>query len=230
VYASGAPDYEGDHPSRTDRHAGQLSDGTVEGVVGSYVMSCRAALAFAAVILMAGCFSDGQTQPPPLVSSTPVSGQESPVDASTDLGCSGTHDNPPENLTVYFDTVALPTSDRYPTALQTGAQGEFAHDPAGRLFAKYGLYYKPGHAFEVIVPDEFRARLSIGWAVRSWRVVVGKCAGYPSDWLALVGGYWVADPLCAELIVRSAGSEQRVKIGLGAPCPGQAPPPRPSDV
>lgn len=194
------------------------------------MVNCRAALAYAAVILMAGCSSDGQALPPPLLSSTPLSSQVSPVDESTDLGCSGSHDNPPENLTIYFESVALPTSDRYPTALQTGAQGENAQDRAGRLFAKYGLYFKPGHAFEVIVPDEFRDRLSIGWAVRSWRVVVGECVGVPAEWLALVGGYWVADPLCAELIVRSAGSEQRVKIGLGAPCPGQAPPPQPSDM
>ena len=198
--------------------------------MGSSVVSCRAALAFAAVILMAGCSSDGQTLPPPLVSSTSGTSQDSPVDSSTDLGCSGTHDNPPEDLMVYFDSVALPTSGLYPTALQTGVQGEFANDRAGRLFAKYGLYFKPGHAFEVIVPDEFRDRLSIGWAVRSWRVVVGECAGYPSEWMALVGGYWIADPLCAELIVRSAESEQRVNISLGAPCPGQAPPPQPSDV
>ena len=202
------------------------------------MVKCRAPLAYAAIMLVAGCSGDGEARPPPHSSApvvsnvveAPPSSQVSPVDASTDLGCSGTHDNPPEDLTIYFDSVALPTSDRYPTALQTGAQGEFAHDRAGRLFAKYGLYFKPGHSFEVIVPDEFRDRLSIGWAVRSWRVVVGECAGYPSEWLALVGGYWVAAPLCAELIVRSAGGEQRVKVGLGAPCPGQAPPPQPSDV
>jgi hypothetical protein len=158
-----------------------------------------------------------------------VSIQVSPVDASTDLGCSGNHDIPPDDMTIYFDSVALPTSDRYP-ALQTGAQGEFAHDRAGRLFAKTGLYFKPGHAFEVIVPDELRDRLSIGWGSRSWRVAVGACDGVPAEWLALPGGYWVADPLCAELIVRSAADEQRVQIGLGVACPGQAPPPQPSDV
>ena len=159
-----------------------------------------------------------------------MSGQVSPVVASTDLGCSGSRTTPSKDLTVYFDSVALPTSDRYPMALQTASQGEYAHDRAGRLFAKTGLYFKPGHAFEVIVPDELRDRLSIGWDSRSWRVVVGECVGVPSEWVALPGGYWVADPICAELIVRSAGSEQRVKIGLGAPCPGQAPPPQPSDV
>ena len=160
----------------------------------------------------------------------PVSSQVSPVVASTDLGCSGNSAIPPDDMTIYFDSVALPTSDRYPTALQTGAQGEFAHDRAGRLFAKTGLYFKPGHAFEVIVPDELRDRLSIGWGSRSWSVVVGECVGAPAEWLALPGGYWVADPLCAELIVRSAAGEQRVQIGLGVACPGQAPPPQPSDV
>ncbi len=157
-----------------------------------------------------------------------MSGQVSPVVASTDLGCYGSRSTPAEDLTIYFDSVALPTSDRYPTALQTGAQGDAVQDRAGRLFAKTGLYFKPGHAFELIVPDELRDRLSIGWDSRSWRVVVGECVGVPAEWVVLPGGYWVADPLCADLIVRSAGSEQRVKIGLGTPCPGQAPPPQPS--
>jgi hypothetical protein len=187
----------------------------------SKVVSCRSPLAYAVVILVAGCSSDGRA---------PVSSQVSPVVASTDLGCSGNTSTPPDDMTIYFDSVALPTSDRYPTALQTGAQGEFAHDRAGRLFAKTGLYFKPGHAFEVIVPDELRDRLSIGWGTRSWRVVVGDCVGVPAEWMALPGGYWVADPLCAELIVRSAEHEQRVQIGLGVACPGQAPPPQPSDV
>lgn len=181
----------------------------------------RASAVFCALVL-AGCSSN------PLVA--PVSSQVSPVVASTDLGCSGSRATPPEDLTIYFDSVALPTSDRYPTALQTGAQGEYVKDRAGRLFAKTGLYFKLGHAFEVIVPDELRDRLSIGWDSRSWRVVVGECVGVPSEWVALPGGYWAADPLCAELIVRSAGSEQRVKVGVGTSCPGQAPPPQPSDV
>lgn len=191
------------------------------------VLTVKSRVAVAAVlILIAGCSDDGQVvQSPP-----PASNEASPVVATTDLGCSGTHAEPPDTMTVLINSVALPTSVGYREALQTSARGEFTHDDAGRLFAKQGLYFKPGHAFEVIVPDEFRDRLSIGWATRSWRVTVGDCAGYPADWMALVGGYWVADPLCADLIVRSAEGEQRVKIGLGAPCPGQDPPPEPSDI
>ena len=93
------------------------------------MVKCRAPLAYAAIMLVAGCSGDGEARPPPHSSApvvsnvveAPPSSQVSPVDASTDLGCSGTHDNPPEDLTIYFDSVALPTSDRYPTALQTGA-------------------------------------------------------------------------------------------------------------
>lgn len=180
-------------------------------------MSYRASLVYAAAILIAGCSDNGHALPP--------------VVASTDLGCSGSRADPPKDLTVFFDSVALPTSDHRPEALQTGAQGEFTHDRAGRLFAKTGLWFKPGKAFELIVPDELRDRLSIGWASpRSSRVVVGECGDVPREWVVLPGGYWVADPLCAELIVRSGDAEQRVSIGLGAPCPGQAPPPQPSDV
>ena len=184
--------------------------------------SWTSALVCPFVVLLAGCNSNPQA--------VPLASEVSPVLSSTDLGCYGSPATPPDDLSIYFDSVALPTSDHYPTALQTGAQSEYFRDSAGRLFAKTGLYFKPGKAFEVIVPDELRDRLSIGWDSRSWHVVVGECAGIPSTWVALPGGYWVADPMCAELIVRSSGSDERVKVGLGAPCPGQAPPPQPSDV
>lgn len=163
----------------------------------------------------------------------PASIEISPVVRSTDLGCSGNHSDVPANYTVYFDAVALPTTENYPMALQTGSQlvpSQPDADRPGRLFAKAGLYFKPGHSFEVVVPEALRDRMSIGWSIRSWRVTVSDCRGVPSDWMAFVGGYWVADPFCAELILRSGGEERHVNIGLGAPCPGQAPPPTPSDV
>lgn len=180
----------------------------------------QALFACAALSLAVGCSETAGTP------AATVSGAGSPVVASTSLGCSGDRVDPPENFTVLFDVVALPTSDRYPTALQTSAQGK---DPEGRLFAKTGLWFKLGRALELVVPEDLRERLSIGWPQRSWSVVLPACTNVPSEWVVLAGGYWVADPLCADLIVRSGGQEQRVSIGVGVPCPGQAPPPPPSD-
>ena len=42
------------------------------------------------------------------------------------------------------------------------------------------------------------------------------------------GGYFVADPACVAMIVTVGRVEQRVEIGLGAPCAGQDPPVNPS--
>jgi hypothetical protein len=37
----------------------------------------------------------------------------------------------------------------------------------------------------------------------------------------------VSEPACVALIVRAASESQRVRIGVGAPCKGQDPPPAP---
>lgn len=195
----------------------------------------RGLVAIAASILLVGCSESPHSQDATssfdtttdLVADSIGSNESSTVIASTALGCAGLSATPPEDFTVLFDSIALPTSENYPRALQTSDQGT---EGAGRLFAKTGLVFKPGHPFELIVPEELQDRLSIGWSDRSWRVTVGDCEGFPSDWVALPGGYYVADPMCAELIVRSGATDQRVLIGLGAPCPGQAPPSQPSDL
>ena len=151
---------------------------------------------------------------------------------SAELICDGFRadpQQPPPDFTVFFDAVALPTSERYPSALQTGLQRS-PTDPAGRLFAKTGLMYRPGHDFELVVPEQLRGRLSIGWDKRAWRVTDPVCPGVPDEWMWLPGGYWVAETMCADLIVRSGTDERHVTIGLGTPCPGQAPPQGPSDT
>jgi hypothetical protein len=47
------------------------------------------------------------------------------------------------------------------------------------------------------------------------------------DWLVYPGGYSVSQAACVSLIVRTGQTEQTVQIGVGASCPGQAPPPPP---
>jgi hypothetical protein len=135
---------------------------------------------------------------------------------------------PTPELTVVLGVVALPTAETMAAALQTSASGEV--DPSARLFAKWGLYVRADAALELIVPDEVADRFSIGWgppAPRTRRLVVDRCRGN-SEWLAFVGGYWVRDPGCMPLLVRTGGQEQRVLIGIGAPCHGQHPPPAPT--
>jgi hypothetical protein len=124
--------------------------------------------------------------------------------------------------------VALPTSDTYRSALQTGNNPDEGR--SARLFAKTGLWFRRSGGFELVVPENLRGRLSIGWeSVRAWRVVVPACPDANSEWVVRPGGYWVADPMCATLLVRSNGQERAVTIGLGTPCPGQSPPDGPSD-
>jgi hypothetical protein len=151
-----------------------------------------------------------------------------PVSESVALNCGSTR-QPEDDLTVVLDAVALPASPRYLTALQAAVQP--GNDPAGRLFAKTGIRYRAGNAAEIIVPEELRDRLSIGWEMgRSWHIVVPPCPERTGEWLGAPGGYWFADPLCATLIVRSQGQEQRVEIGLGTPCPGQGAAPQPTST
>jgi hypothetical protein len=137
---------------------------------------------------------------------------------------------PVPGLQVVLGVVALPTSTAGP-ALQTSRTG---NDPSiPRLFAKTGLLVRVGADFQIVVPPEAGGRLGIGWgssASPSKTVMVNRCprAGLPGDWVAFAGGYWLDRPACVALQVQTAQKTRTVRIGLGAPCPGQRPPPQPS--
>jgi hypothetical protein len=132
-------------------------------------------------------------------------------------------------LQVVLGVVALPVSTAGP-ALQTARTG----DPSiPRLFAKTGLLVRAGTDFQIDVPPGSRDRLGIGWgsgASLSKAVVVSHCprAHLPVKWIAFAGGYWLDHPACVRLQVRTADRRRSVRLGLGAPCPGQAPPPQPT--
>ncbi len=146
---------------------------------------------------------------------------------------------PSSDYTSVLGVMALPTSQTSRFALQTALSGE--PDPAARLFAKEGLLVKTEAAFEIVVPDEVANQFTIGWgspASRTRRLAVqgchpGSCAAHhgsapcdsSSTWLAYPGGFWVRQAGCLPLRVRAGEQEQRVLIGVGAPCPGQKPPP-----
>jgi hypothetical protein len=128
----------------------------------------------------------------------------------------------PAGSTVVLGAVALPTKQ----VLQTAASGDVARP----LWAKQGLIVAIGKDFELRVADAWRGRLAFAWS-QSVRDPVGSirvpsCAsrgGCP--WLAFTGGYFVSEPACVAVVVSAGGDEQRVEIGIGAPCAGQAPAP-----
>ena len=139
---------------------------------------------------------------------------------------------PAHNMRVVLGVVALPTSPHLPLALQTARSN--LHDRAARLFAKSGLVIRADARLRLIVPDGFRSRFSIGWGNageghRGTTIVVDACTGPPgAKWLVYAGGYYVRDPFCASLIVAAHRQRRRVRIGVGKACPGQRPPPQPT--
>ena len=154
------------------------------------------------------------------------------VDLSTvpKLTCGAAHATLPKDFTVFFDAVALPTTDHYPSALQTSSGGD---DPATRLFAKTGIWYRADTSFDILVPGSLKQDLAVGWGGAPSSpgpgVVSGRCPGADHGWVVHPGGYWVSRTMCATLVVRASGEEKLAKIGLGAPCPGQSQPDGPSD-
>lgn len=146
---------------------------------------------------------------------------------SAQLGCRdaiASRADPPADMSVVFNHVALPTVN----ALQANRSGE--SDPSARLFAKQGLFVASGASFALIVPAEWVGRLTIGWGSpgpRTTHLLVSGCkaTGSQERWLVFAGGFWVGEPACVPLLVKTAGQEQTVLIGVGAACPGQAAPP-----
>jgi hypothetical protein len=143
-------------------------------------------------------------------------------------------DAPSPGMTIVLGVVALPASTHRRRALQTALTG--SKDPAHRLFAKEGLVIRTGARFELIVPARLRSQLAIGWGnadedhVGSTISVAG-CHGTPgARWLDFAGGYLVPRTTCAPLIVEARGQRRRVRIGIGRVCPGQLPPPQPTQT
>jgi len=132
-------------------------------------------------------------------------------------------------FTTVLGDVALPTRHAL------GAVRLADADPSARYWAKQGILVKAGASFEMVVPAQWLGRLSFGWgspATRTNHLIVSGCQwaagstqqGRREPWLAFAGGYWVRDPACVSLIVKAGSRLQRVRVGVGAACPGQSPP------
>jgi hypothetical protein len=143
----------------------------------------------------------------------------------------GSQATPSAGSSVVLDRVAL-TTDRILQINPAGADG------TGWQFAKDGLLIRRGASFDLIVPDDWRGRLRIGWgssAKASDRVRVPGCRPTGTiaqphylasdDWLAYAGGYWVSEAACVPLIVKAGQAERTVNIGVGTACPLKGPPP-----
>lgn len=149
---------------------------------------------------------------------------------SAELVCSPAPSAPPSDFTIVLDSVALPAATTYPYALQTSRRE--ADNGESFYFAKTGLFWRGDATFEIEVPDEMNDQLAINWGSGDQPKAHSVCADCDLDaeWAVAPGGYWVTEPMCAEIIVRVDGTEQREQIGLGTPCPGQEPPQGPSDA
>lgn len=130
---------------------------------------------------------------------------------------------PPADYTILGDAVAMLTTESSDTALQTSRSGDA--DPTKRLFAKSGLLLRAGAEARLESDD---AWLDWGSNAIDRRLDAGPCEG-DSTWLAFAGGYLVGDPACVAVTVTVDGSDFPYTMGIGAPCPGQKPPPQPSD-
>ena len=193
----------------------------------------------AATLVLGGCGGGGgssNTGSGTTTSSTAAAAVESKAvgpGATQRLRCGDFIDTsvPPRDYSVVLNVVGLPTSP-HSRALQTARTHDVPPEP--RLFAKTGLLIRADSRFSLLVPH--RERLWIGWAngpAQPHKAVVVRGCARPSQarsgWLAYPGGFWVQAVGCYSLIVKSSGREQRMRLGLGAPCSGQKPPEGPTE-
>lgn len=125
---------------------------------------------------------------------------------------------PPDDYRIVGEDVAVPDRE----VLQASESGE--PDPAARLFAKWGLVVRAGAVVDLRVASGWEDRARLGWgnpAKPAVSVQVRACAAADDDqsqWLAFVGGTWVAQPTCLPLTIRSQEQTMQVRLGIGVPC------------
>ncbi|MEV6694389.1 hypothetical protein AB0M35_23235 [Micromonospora sp. NPDC051196] len=124
---------------------------------------------------------------------------------------------PPNGYRIVGEDVAVPDRE----VLE--AHESEKPDPAARLFAKWGLVVRAGAVVDLRVASGWEDKARLGWgspAEPAANVQVRACAADDdqSQWLAFVGGTWVAQPACLPLIIRSSGQTVQVRLGIGVAC------------
>jgi hypothetical protein len=189
------------------------------------LFACRAWLAIGVPLLSATACAPTSTMSP------------APSDLVAVLRCQdviASQVAPPSESSIILESVALPTG----RALQANPDSS----PHATLFAKDGLFIRRGASFDLVVPQTWRGRLAVGWGSYTKPTTHLRVPGcrptqrMPSssrwdlsdDWLVYPGGYSVSQAACVSLVVRAGHAERTVRIGVGAPRPGQSPPPSPA--
>jgi hypothetical protein len=179
----------------------------------------------AAGLLLGACTVAAPTTTAPSRTTSAPASRPQATDAATII-CEHAIDGlpPTPDVTVVLDAVDLPASPAY-SPLQAADSGG-----TPRLFAKTGLLIRAGVPSRVEVPASGDPSVGIGWS--GWPAEPGRAVVVPgcpdlrgTGWLSFAGGYWADEPLCLPLDVRTGDRLQRVEIGIGTACAGQAPPP-----
>lgn len=178
----------------------------------------------ALLTLSLGACSSSSPKPAPTPAET-----VSPTLATATLKCAdfiGT-DAPGAQVKSVLGGVALATAQT--AALQTSRTGDTG---ATRLFGKSPLLVRVGETSQITVVDADHQ--SIAWGkpgTTTKRLVIPACPAVgTAAWLAYPGGYFVDHPRCAAFVVTHRGQQQTVKVGVGLACPGQQPPPQPTET
>ncbi|MGC4834467.1 hypothetical protein ACLQ3D_08210 [Micromonospora vinacea] len=168
--------------------------------------------------LLSACTSAGdsrQRTTPPANSAAPSTGASvgvPPCTPSVD-----TLPAPPAGYRLVGKDVAVPDAP----VLSAETSGEV--DPAARLFAKWGLVVRAGRVVDLRVAPGWQDKARLGWGrtgIPGATATVHACTpeGGQAQWMAFVGGTWVARAACVPLIVTSNGQTDRVNVGIGTPC------------
>ena len=130
---------------------------------------------------------------------------------------------PPAGMQTVLGVVAMETH----RTLQASPSGEPGR--AHRLYAKTGLLVRADRPFELVIPRSWRRRVAIKWgntgAERfSGHLQIRGCppsAGH-GDWLVYPGGFFVPEPACVPLVVRTKRASRTVHVPVGVRCPATA--------
>ncbi len=127
---------------------------------------------------------------------------------------------PPAGMQTVLGVVAVVTH----RTLQALPSGE--PDRAHRLYAKTGLLVRADRPFELVIPRPWRSRASVMWGNSGPQRMTGHlqirgCPPAPGHgaWLVYPGGYYVPEPACVPLVVKTGQESRTVHVPVGVRCP-----------